>query len=676
MQKKAGILKNKQPGNTMSQIKYLGAGFCLLIILFIMAVCAAAQQNPVTESKPSAPGEENEGRYVSIDFNNVDINVFIKFISELTGKNFIVDPRVKGKITIISPTKISVEEAYKVFESVLDVHGFATVEAGEVTKIIPSPYARTMNIETLLKKAKKSPEDRIVTQLIHLKYADPNEVKQLFAPLVSKSSVVLAYRPTNMLIITDVYSNIQRLMQIIDAIDVTGIGREIVLIPLQYADAKDMSSIITSIFSAQGKVRKAQEQKITVVAEERTNTLIVMANTADMERIKALVKMLDKEIPKGKEKIHVYYLENAKAEDLVSVLQALPTKGQSPDKGKKQQAPIISSDVKITADKATNALIIQAEKEDYEVLKGVIQKLDIPRPMVYIECLIMEVSKDKAFNLGAEWIAGGEASYKGRSGVYGGGFSGGASGGDRGYTYTVPQITTGSALLPPGFSLGVLGESITVGDLTFPTIRAVIQAYKKDKDVHILSTPQILTTDNETAKITVGKNIPYLTKASSGDTNYSNYEYKDVGITLEITPQINKDRKIRLEISQEVTKLETTTDQFQPTTLKRTIKTTIIVNDKHTVVIGGLIDESLSATEYKVPCLGSIPGLGWLFKSVGRANDKTNLFVFLTPRVVEAEKDFANLINEKKEEIESVTGGSIKLYGQQPDTVPNKKVAP
>ncbi|MCF8037200.1 MAG: type II secretion system secretin GspD [Desulfobacteraceae bacterium] len=640
---------------------------CLIASAFLWYAPVCAQQpadanDSQAEDAARSAGRDDQQQYVSIDFNEVDINVFVKFISELTGRNFVVDPRVKGKITIVSPSKISVDEAYKVFESVLEVHGYATVDAGRVTKVIPAPYARTKSIETKLKREADSADDKVVTQVIHLKYADPNEIKQAFAPLVSKSSVIISYPPTNMLIVTDVYSNIKRLMGILDTIDVQGTGREIAVIPLEHADAEEMVSIVDSVFTAARREKRQDGSNITAVADPRTNILVVRASEPEVERIKDLVANLDREVPRGKEKIHVYYLENAKAEELVSVLQELPSK-ETQDQGKKE-APIVSESVKIAADEATNSLIIRADKDDYNTLASVIKRLDMPRAMVYIECLIMEVSKDKSFRLGAEWLAGGEASHDGREGVYGGGFSGGAMGGDSGYNYVSPSIGgTSTAPLPPGFSLGVLGENIEVGDITFPTIRALIQAYKKDRDVHILSTPQVLTTDNKTAKIRVGKNIPYLTRAASGDTNYSNYEYKDVGILLEITPQISKDRKIRLDLLQEVTKLETTTDQFQPTTLKRTIETTVEVNDKNTVVIGGLIDESLSKTEYRVPCLGSIPGLGWLFKSMAQADEQTNLFVFLTPRVMAEPGEAAQFYEEKKEEIAPIPGDSIKLYG-------------
>ena len=617
---------------------------------------AAVPPTPPSPQPPVAPNKNSADRFVTIDFNNVDISVFIKFISELTDKNFVVDNRVKGNVTIISPAKISLQEAYKVFESVLEVHGFAAVPAGEVTKIIPSPDARTKNIETKLREEAASPDDKVVTQLILLKYADPEDIKRLFAPLISKNSVILAYPPTNMLIVTDVYSNIQRLIHILKAIDITGIGQEISVIPLEYADAVKLEKTLASIFKTPQKTQKgAPEKTILFVADERTNTLVLLASEDDTIRIKQLIKLLDKEIPKGKENIRVVYLEHATAEELVKVLQELPKKKDAPAQGK-QESPVISEKVKMTADKATNSLIIMAEKDDFAIIEEVIKKLDIPRAMVYIESLIMEVNMNKDFNLGTEWAAGGEVSYDGRPGVVGGGF-------------TIPDSTNLASLatgvLPSGFSLGTFAEAITIGGVNFSSIAAVIQAYKKDENVHILSTPQILTTDNQEATITVGKNVPYQTKsaAESGTETYSSYEYRDVGITLKITPQISKDRMVRLNISQEVTKLTGSEQQNdRPTTLKRTIETTVIVKDGNTIVIGGLIDDSITVTEYKVPCLGDVPLMGWLFKSVSDSAEKTNLYVFLTPRVIKNPAEAEAIYQIKKEQLDKIEEGNIKLY--------------
>jgi general secretion pathway protein D len=652
----------------------------MLILLILILLCQPFQSMAdKTDTSESTPGKSMQGKLVSIDFNNVDINVLIKFISELTGENFVIDQRVKGKVTIISPSKITIKEAYKVFESVLEVHGYTTVKAGKVIKIVPSPDARSKNIETRIKEEASSPEDKVVTQLIPLKYAEPAEIKKLFAPLVSKSSVVLDYSPTNMLIVTDVYSNIRRLLKILEAIDVTGIGRELSILPLEHSNAKDLAKTLESVFSAAVKRTKkgASEKRINFVADDRTNTLIVMASKGDTDRIKTLIEILDKETPKGKETIHVYYLENASAEELAKVLQGLPTK-ESAQKTSKKTAPVISTEVKITADKATNSLIITAEKDDYLFLESVIKKLDIPRSMVYIECVIMEVNLDKDFTLGTEWTALGMGEYDDYPGYYGGGFSGT----DPGYSNIAGLSggVTGVGSFPSGFSLGIFSEFIEIDGVQFPSLAAIVQAYKKDKDVHLLSTPQILTTDNEEAKINVGKNVPYQTRsaAEGGVDTYSSYEYRDVGILLKITPHISKDRFVRLNVFQEITKLDELASiaSDRPTTLKRTIETTVIVNDRNTVVIGGLIDDSFSRTVNKIPCLGDIPILGWLFRSKSQSTEKGNLYVFLTPHIIKNPEDAAHIYDEKKKAIDAIEESSIKMYESGDMNVKDTRKAP
>ncbi len=644
--------------NTISKaIRYLFVLFFLLLTAHLTADAIAQVSGKSAQNLKASPASKvnsDSERFISIDFNDVDLSVFIKFISELTSKNFVIDQRVKGKVTIISPSKISVKEAYKVFESVLEVHGYTTVEAGQIVKIVPSPDARSKNIETRIKEEAASPADRVVTQLIPLKFADSNEIKKLFAPLISKSSVILAYPPTNMLIVTDIYSNIKRLLRILKAIDITGMGEELSVIPLEYADSTNFVKILDSVFKTKTG-RRAQDSATAIqfVADERTNTIIVLASEVETIRIKRLIHLLDRETPRGKEKIRVYYLENANAEDLAKVLQELPTrKGGTPDG---RATPFVSDTAKITADKATNSLIIMAGKEDYIVLEEIIQKLDVPRAMVYIESLIMEVNVEKDFNLGVQWQAGGKTSVDNKDAAFGGAFSPTGS--------ALPSPLTGA---PEGFSLGIFSEAVTIAGITFPNLGAVVQAYKKDKDVHILSTPQILTTDNEEATITVGKNVPYQTRAGTSDAevDYSYYEYKDVGITLKITPQISKDRLVRLYISEESTKLDelASTVNERPTTLKRTIETTVIVKDRSTLVIGGLIDDSFTKTEIKVPCLGDIPLLNFLFKSVSKAGDKTNLFVFITPHVVKHPSEAEEIYQKKKGQIDEIQEGNIKMY--------------
>jgi general secretion pathway protein D len=618
----------------------------------------------VQEPKPATPPakEPSDARHVTIDFDDVDIALFIKFISELTKKNFVIDKAVRGKVTIVSPTKISVDEAYKVFESVLEVHGFATVPSGSVIKIVPAVAARSKSIETRIREEAIDPEDKIITQLIPLDYANPDELKKLFAPFISKSSVMVSYPPTGTLIVTDVLSNIKRLLSIVRAIDVVGIGEEISVIPLEYATASVLVKSLTSVF--QTKVRRKGSPvtpPVKIVSDERTNSLIIAASENDTIKVKQLINLLDKEIPRGEGAIRVYYLQNANAEDLAQVLTALPAKQEkAPKKGK---APVISKEVQIAADKATNSLVITANKDDYTILEDVIQKLDIARRMVYIEALIMEVKVGDRFDLGAQWQVGDDiGSYEGRDV---GGFA--SSTPPEGLIPVDP--TTGAVSLSQGFSVGVLGESINIGGLQFPSIAAVIKAFQGDTDVHILSTPQIMTTDNEEAEIVVGENVPYLTRQETSDSgiDYSNYEFKDVGVTLKITPQINQERFVRLKIFQELTQVVEEAEIGLPTTLKRTAETTVIIQDKHTVVIGGLIDETLQQTDYRVPCLGSLPIFGRLFSSEGRLGGKTNLFIFLTPHIIENPTEATEIYEEKREtfdmeRFDTIEEGVIKLY--------------
>jgi general secretion pathway protein D len=618
--------------------------------------------------------ETIQPRYVSIDFNDVDIRVFIKFISELTNENFVIDNKVRGKVDIISPGKITVNEAYKVFESVLEVHGFTTVKAGEITKIIPATGARSMNVETKFTKEPGVDEDKIVTQLIPLKYADPNTIKQLFSPLVSKGSVILAYTPTNTLIITDIYSNINRLVRIIDAIDVKDVGRQISVIPVEYADSAKLEKTLNTLFRAKIAKEKnvAPDDIVTFIADERTNTIIVLAKAVDIATIKELIAIMDKEVQKSEAKIRVYYLENARAEELATVIQSLSGKVPAKEAGK-ETAPVVSEEVKITADKATNSLIIMADKDDYLVLESVIKKLDIPRPMVYIEALIMEVRETDDFSLGVEWRAATSAgTIDGQdAGVYGGFTKESASTG----ISALPTLAAGNSLsIPGGFAMGIMAEAISIGGITFPNLGAAIKALKKNELVHILSTPQIMTTDNEEAEISVGENIPY--KTSTGTTTsvaeYTNFEYKDVGVTLKITPQISQERFVRLNIYQKVEKLSSKGDNT-PTTLKRTAQTTVVVKDAATVVIGGLIGEDLNSTDYQVPCLGGIPIAGNLFKSTNKGGTKTNLFIFLTPHIIQNPAEAEKVYQEKHDQIFQIKEKTINLYKDGKDNKDSQK---
>ncbi|PKN52906.1 MAG: type II secretion system protein GspD [Deltaproteobacteria bacterium HGW-Deltaproteobacteria-13] len=650
---------------------------------------AAPMPETIKDGKrPFEPAKkEASKKYVTIDFDNVDIGVLVKFVSELTGKNFIIDDKVKGKVTVISPKKIPVEDVYKVFLSVLEVNGFAVVPAGNMTKIIPASSAREKSLETRIKNEPGAAEDRMITQIVSLERANPDEVKRVLDPIISKSSSVLSYPPAGILVITDYLSNIKRLQEIISALDVEGAGDQISYIPLQNASASEVVKSLGTVFQQ----RQGRATAIKVVADSRTNSIILLASVADTEVVRKLVAMMDKDVPRGESNIQVYRLQNSIAEDLAKVLNSIKDSGSTASAAgstavaQKVVIPVISKNVQVVPDKATNTLVIMAEREDYKVLENIIKQLDVPRAMVYIEALIMEVNANKAFNLGVEWrglmdtgkISGSDMT--GQSAAFIG--SGGAGTTSNPGAYNILGGLTNTAF-PSGFSMGIVGAGITIGGILFPNIGAVVQAYKTDSEVSILSTPQIMTLDNEEAEINVGSNVPYITRQDSSSTtttntvNYNTYEYKDVGVILNITPHINEENFIRLKISQQVTKVTSGTDKGTPTTLKRTAKTTVVVKDKDTIVIGGLVGDSTQDNTYKVPLFGDIPLLGWLFKTNSTSREKTNLYVFLTPHIVRTQKDAAELYQGKRETMGEVVEGIIKLNDKSSEANPLYAPAP
>lgn len=635
------------------------------------------------------------GKYVMLDFDNVNIEVFVKFISELTGKNFIIDEKVKGKVTIVSPKKIPVEDVYKVFLSVLEINGFATVPVGDMIKIVPSSIAREKGLETRYKKDGSGADDRMVTQIITLERSNPDEVKRVLDPIIPKTSSVLSYAPANLLIITDYLSNVRRMQEIVKALDVEGAGEQITYVPLKNASASEVTKSLTGVFQQ----RRANASPVKIVADPRTNSVIIFASVADTANVRKLVAMMDKDVPRGESNIQIFRLQNSVAEDLAKVLNNIvkETGGASTAAatgtaaaGQKVSAPAVSRNVQVVPDKATNTLIIMAEREDYKILENIIKQLDVPRPMVYIEALIMEVKANKDFKLGVEWSGVKDTgSISGIDGSKSAAFVGSGTGVLSGLTSTVIDTATTALGLPSGFSMGIIGAGIRIGDVLFPSIGAMVQAYKNDTDVSILSTPQLLTLDNEEAEINVGENVPYLTRQDSTSTtsaypvNYNTYEYKDVGVILTITPNINQENFIRLKISQQVTKViagvsTDTTKPSIPTTLKRTAKTTVVVKDNETVVIGGLVGDSTDDSTNKVPFLGEIPIMGWLFKAKTVAREKTNLYIFLTPHIVRTQKDASQLYVEKRGSMGEVVEGIIKLNERSNDAYPSgpRKPAP
>ena len=602
---------------------------------------------PLSAAMLAKEGPATGERLIGIDFDNVDIHLLIKYISEVSGKNFVVDKAVQGNVTIVSPTKVTPEEAYRVFESVLEVYGFTIVEGDSVVKILPAARARSQLVETFGDGQAGRPGDRIVTRLVALQHVTPEEIKRLLAPLVAQSAVVIAHDPSGKLIVTETRSNIKKLLDIIGALDVPARRQEVAVIPLKNGSAEALGKVFASIYHREVASKPGEggtgSGQIRVVPYERINALVVLAEGGDLSRIRELIATLDGEIAKTEGNVHVYYLQNATAAELAKVLNALPEEGGGNEEGGKVKTRGLSREVRIQPDEETNSLVITADKDDYGVLEQVIKKLDIPRRMVYLEALILEVDTEKSFDVGVQWQGGG--AFSGGDGAVVGGYAG-ASGFDQ-----VAALAS-AATLPTGLSLGVLKQGITIGDITFPNIAAILRAYKSDTDINIISTPQILTTDNKKAEISVGENVPYITSrnTSAGEQDYTQYEYRDVATKLSIVPHINQAGSLRLEVATEVVRIKDNSADT-PTTFKRTASTTVVLNDNDTVVIGGIIGHDSSENEWKVPLLGDIPGLGWLFKTKSSSNTKTNMFIFITPRIVRNPAELAAVTAERGQRV-------------------------
>ena len=599
---------------------------------------------------------EEDSSLVSINFDNVDISFLIKWISDLTGKQFLIDPNVKGKVTIVSPPdkKMTIDEAYKTFESVLELNNLTTVPSGNTIKIIRDNDAITKDIDTGFGNVEVNPEDRIITQIIPLTYITPSEFSKIFAKFSPKG--LIPYDQTGMLIVIDTKSNISRLLEIIKKIDIPGTGEEITVIPLNKASAQTMATNLEKVFKTGatiGKKTALATSQITIVPDDRTNSLVILAPEVDTLKIKELINLLDKDTM-GQGYIHVYELQNADAEELQKTLMAIPKASSTSGKQQSVATSGLSKDIQIVADKPTNSLIITAQNDEYEILEDVIEKLDRPRSMVYIQALVMEVSMSKELDIGVQWQAG----YAGNSEAY---FSASNPGVDNFPSY---DSDTGTVSPATGLTFGVLGDTITIGGMEFADLGAVFRAYATDSDVQIYSNPGLMTLDNEEAELGVTDNVPYITRKdeTTSGTGYSNYDFKDVGVKLNITPQINQERFVRLKVVQEVSQVLSTDAAGQPTTFQRNVTTTVRIRDGQTVVIGGLIDTKDNRTNYRVPFFGRIPILGWLFRSKTNSLDKKNLYLFITPRIIENPAEADEVFEDKKWHMENVKESVIRMH--------------
>lgn len=692
------------------------------------ASAAPPEKKTEPENEPSAWDEVKEAQNMDLSieykkprrgarfaFNLVDADLIelIKIIGNITGKSFIIGGTVpKIKATIYAPTKITADEAYQTFLSVLQVNGLTVMPSGRYLKIVPNKNA-IANTTPITRNVPN--RDQIVTRLQPLTYVSADELSGLLTKFKSPEGDITVYSPTNTLIITDYGSSIRRLIRLIDLLDVAGTREQIWVEPVNYASAEELAARIQEIFEvdANGGARKAAPKKkgkgadVTpevamgdgagagavnyskVIADERTNSLIIVASEAGYLRILELVKVLDVPVA-GEGTLHVIRLQHANAEELAKTLNSLAKAANraSGAKGKNAAAPteLFEGDLNISADKATNSLVVVSSLRDYMSLKAVIDELDSMQRQVFVEAVIMEVSLDKTREVGL--------------GVHGGGMLG--DGDNESLLYGVSQPPGGptSLGLDPssltGLAAGVRGPDIPGSEdligVSVPAFGVALQALQQNTDVNVLSTPHILATDNAEASITVGENVPVLQGVNSGaamlgllgssGTNTgsaasllnsgslsrltSSYSRQDVGITLTITPHINDDNQVRLEVDLEISEVKSIDPTSGPTISKQNAKTTSVVSDQQTFVLGGLITDNQVETTNKVPVLGDIPVLGVLFRHKASITKKRNLLIFLTPYIVRSPEDFREIFQrkmaERREFIERYTAFEYHRY--------------
>jgi general secretion pathway protein D len=588
---------------------------------------------------------------ITLNFKDTEIREVATSIGEITGRNFIFDPRVKGKVTVVSARPIPLDSVYPVFLSVLQVNGFAAVPSGAMVKIVPTVDART--VAGRMPGAKGAPADEIVTQVIELRNVSATQMMGALRPLVAQYGHITQVGGANALIVADTQANVNRLQQIIERVDEVSEG-SVEIVQLKHASAGDIVRVMTSL--SQGAPKEAGAAAPTVVADERTNSVLISGNQGDRLRLKALVAHLD--TPRDQDgNAQVIYLRYADAESLAKILQGYATTssrgpttaggaGSAPAAG---GGAALLEGVTIMADPDTNALVVNAVPRQMQTLRAIVDKLDIRRAQVHVEAIIVEMSADKAAELGVTWAIDardqGAAGFTNFSRVGPGliQLGGAAAGGAQAIN-----------IIPDGIALGV--GRVEQGGVSFA---AIARALAGDGRTNILSTPSLVTLDNVEAEIKVGQEVPFLTGQYSntgGGTTPTNpfqtIERKEVGVKLKIKPKINEGSAVYLDIAQEVSSLATSaTSTVDAVTNKRTITTSVLANDGEILVLGGLMDDQVQEIEQRVPVLGSIPGLGALFRSRKSTKIKQTLVVFLRPTILRVAEDAARFTNSKYDQL-------------------------
>ncbi len=671
--------KNSQSGMGQAQKAHVAWRKRWIVLALTSALAAVQPMQASYAQDPSA-------NQASLNFVNADIDSVVKAVGHYTNTNFIIDPRVKGTISLVSEKPVTKAQAFQLLTSALRMQGYAVVAGDGFTKVVPEADAK---LQAAPIQRGQIRGDQVSTQIFRLNYESAANMVPVLRPLISPNNTINANPGTNSLVITDYADNLRRLSRIIAALDSPATA-DMDVVPIRHAIATDIAVMVNRLLEQGGAAGAADPGRVNLLADSRTNSVIIRApSTARASLAKSLIAKLDQPTAMPGN-VHVVYLKNAEATRLAQTLRAVvasdasatgvaapvQTPAQSapqattagignntnqggglqapPSAPAPQQGPLPTGGVGgfIQADPATNTLIITASEPVYRNLRAVIEQLDARRSQVYIESLIVEVSSDKAAELGVQWagLSGDEGS-KYRVGA----LTGFSSGGNN-----LVQLAAGlNGLTEPvvpgnGFNIGIfrqIGGRLGLG--------AIAHALESDGNANILSMPNLITLDNEEARIIVGQNVPFVTgsfttAASVGSNPFQTIERRDVGLSLRVRPQISEGGTVKLAIYQETSNIAPTGDATDLVTNKRSIDTNVLVDDGQIIVLGGLIEDTAGDTTEKVPGLGDIPVVGNLFKYQTRTRTKTNLMVFLRPTVIRSNEDSINIASDRYNYIRNV----------------------
>ncbi len=647
---------------------------------------------------------------VTLNFVNADIETVAKAVSQITGKNFLLDPRVKGTVNIVSGRPVPQSIVYLFLLSALRMQGFAAVENNGIVKIMPEVEAKT-HAGPIFTGGKEQTGAQIMTKVFNLRFESATQMATVLRPLIAPTNSINANPNTNSLVISDYADNLARLEKIIDALDVPS-GEDPDLIPVRHASAIELASTLNRLYGDASGTPADASQRATIMPDNRTNSLIVRTdNPGKLARIRAMITSLDQPTATAGN-IHVVYLKNAEAAKVAQTLRSIvtgevststsltplsaPTTSASPTvqstgSGLVTGSATVQSQPRpaqgggsggssfIQADENNNALIITAPEAVYNNLRRVIDMLDKRRAQVFVEALIVELTSDRASEFGIQW-----QGLSSNNAVGGTNFGTGGSNIIGLIQNIATAKTTGSLGIAPGLNLGL----VTGPNAAIPNLAVLARALETNANANILSTPNLLTLDNEEATIIVGSNVPFITGqyAQTGNTAtatpFQTYDRKDVGLTLKIKPQISEGGIVRLQIFQETSTIQagTVSNASGPVTNKRSIQSAVLVDDGGIVVLGGLIQDSDSLGDDKVPLLGDLPVVGNLFSYKTRTRSKTNLMVFLRPTIIRDAAGYQKITSDRYDYVmgkQQQKGEGPKIWSEpQPSLPPLASPAP